>query len=51
MGVKGGPLVSPSTTKQDSFSVDVWILEIHYLSVKMMAQISIGRVYRLQPNL
>jgi len=51
MGVRGGPLVSLLTTKQDLFCIDILILEIHYPSVKMIAQISISTVYRLQPNL
>lgn len=37
-------------TKQDMSSIDVRILEIHYSSVKVAAQITLGRVYRLQPN-
>lgn len=43
MGVTGGHLVSLWTKKtQDSFSIDVQILEIHYPSVKKkMAEVSI----------
>lgn len=39
------------TRKQDMSGIDVWILEIHYASLKVIAQIITGGVYRLQPNL